>query len=175
MSENSEHSPDDNETETKTMEELPNDSCKSETKLMMHQTDATLLEDEEMPTYISVSSTTRPDDSDIVNAKQLENESREADKDRSPSPYPSDDQAASSVYVLSSGEETDQHPYNDEDDEEDGFGDSDGKLMKRSVQVMKKLSWFGLSWVDGGCLYIYSIIFIVSSIIVYLFVFFVFL
>ncbi|XP_024877648.1 uncharacterized protein DDB_G0283697-like isoform X1 [Temnothorax curvispinosus] len=122
MSENSEHSPDDTETETKAME--PNDSSKSEVKLMMNQTDAALLEDEEMPTYISVSSTTRPDDSDVVNAKQPENESsREVDRDRSLSPYPSDDQGASSVYVLSSGEETD-HPYNDEDDEEE-YGDSD--------------------------------------------------
>ncbi|EGI65767.1 hypothetical protein G5I_05673 [Acromyrmex echinatior] len=123
MSENSEHSPDDTETETKAMEDLPNDSSKSETKLM-NQADTALLEDEEMPTYISVSSITRPDDSDIVNVKQRENESREMEGDRSPSPYPSDDQAASSVYVLSSGEETDQHPYNDEDDE-DEYGDSD--------------------------------------------------
>ncbi|KYM78819.1 hypothetical protein ALC53_10739 [Atta colombica] len=123
MSENSDHSPDDTETETKAMEDLPNDSSKSETKLM-NQTDTALLEDEEMPTYISVSSITRPDDSDIVNMKQRENESREMEGDRSPSPYPSDDQAASSVYVLSSGEETDQHPYNDEDDE-DEYGDSD--------------------------------------------------
>jgi len=135
MSENSEHSPDDTETETKAMEELPNDSSKSEAKLMMNQTDAALLEDEEMPTYISVSSTTKPDDSDAVNIKQSENESREVEKmeemegDRSPSPCPSDDQAASSVYVLSSEEETDQHPYNDEDDE-DEYGDSDGKSLK---------------------------------------------
>ncbi|XP_018393684.1 PREDICTED: MATH and LRR domain-containing protein PFE0570w-like [Cyphomyrmex costatus] len=123
MSENSEHSPDDTETETKAMEDLPNDSSKSEAKLM-NQADAALLEDEEMPTYISVSSITRPDDSDIVNMKQSENESREIEGDRSQSPYNSDDQAASSVYVLSSGEETDQHPYNDEDDE-DEYGDSD--------------------------------------------------
>lgn len=127
MSENSEHSPDDTETETKAMEDLPNDSSKSETKLM-NQVDTALLEDEEMPTYISVSSITRPDDSD-VNMKQPENESQEVEEDRSPSPYPSDDQAASSVYVLSSGEETDQHPYNDEDDE-DEYGDSDGKFNR---------------------------------------------
>jgi hypothetical protein len=125
MSENNEHSADDTETETKAMEDPPNDSSKSETKLMMNQMSAALLEDEEMPTYISVSSTTRPDDSDIV--KQPENESQEMEEDRTPSPYPSDDQAASSVYVLSSEEETDQHPYNDEDDE-DEFADSDGKL-----------------------------------------------
>jgi len=34
------------------------------------------------------------------------------------------------LYVLSSGEETDQHPYNDEDDE-DEYGDSDGKLIRK--------------------------------------------
>ncbi|XP_011703878.1 PREDICTED: kinesin-related protein 4-like [Wasmannia auropunctata] len=124
MSENSEHSPDDTETETKAMEELPNDSSKSEAKLMMNQTGAALLEDEEMPTYISVSSTTRPDDSDGVNVKQSENESQEVERERSSSPYHSDDQAPSSVYVLSSEEETDQHPYNDEDDEDD-YGESD--------------------------------------------------
>lgn len=123
MAENSEHTGDDNEVETKAMEDQLNDSCKSEAKLM-NQTDAALLDDEEMPTYISVSSTSRRDDSDITNAKRQE----EMDEDRSPSPYPSDDQAASSVYVLSSGEDTDQHPYNDEDDE-DEYGDSDGKLM----------------------------------------------
>lgn len=130
MSGNSEHSPDDTETETKVMEDLPNDSSKSEAKLMMNQTDAAMLEDEEMPTYISVSSTTKPDESDVVNVKQSENKSQEMEEDRSPSPYPSDDQAASSVYVLSSEEETDQHPYNDEDDE-DEYGDSDGKLIKK--------------------------------------------
>ncbi|XP_012532399.1 kinesin-related protein 4 [Monomorium pharaonis] len=123
MSENNEHSPDDTETETGTREDPPNDSSKSEAKLMMNQMDAALLEDEEMPTYISVSSTTRPDDSDIV--KQSENQSQEMEETRSPSPYASDDQAASSVYVLSSEEdETDQHPYNDEDDE-DEYADSD--------------------------------------------------
>lgn len=126
MSENSEHSPDDTETETKTMENLPNDSSsKSETKLMMNQTDTALLEDEEMPTYISVSSVSRrEDDADVGNAKQRENVSIE--EEHSTSPYPSDDQAASSVYVLSSGEESEQLPYNDEDDE-DEYGDSDGK------------------------------------------------
>lgn len=136
MSENSEHSPDDTETETKAMENLPNDSSRSEAKLMMNQTGTALLEDEEMPTYISVSSTTRPDDSDDV--KQPENDSREVERDRSPSPYPSDDQGASSVYVLSSGEETDQHPYNDEDDE-DGYGDSDGELTKKKVRIAREI------------------------------------
>lgn len=125
MSETSEHSPDDTDAEAKTMEDLPNDSSKSETKLMMNQTSTALLEDEEMPTYISVSSISkREDDSDVANAKQAENVSME--EEHSPSPYPSDDQAASSVYILSSGEETDQLPYNDEDDE-DEYGDSDGK------------------------------------------------
>ncbi|XP_029658866.1 MATH and LRR domain-containing protein PFE0570w-like [Formica exsecta] len=123
MSENSEHPPDDNEAETKAMEDLPNDSSKSEVKLM-NRTEMAMLEDEEMPTYISVSSTSRRDDSDVINAKQQENMSQEMEEDCSPSPYPSDDQAASSVYVLSSEEDTDQHPYNDEDDE-DEYGDSD--------------------------------------------------
>ncbi|XP_025074857.1 kinesin-related protein 4-like [Pogonomyrmex barbatus] len=123
MSENSEHSPDDTETETKTMEDMPNDSSKSEARLM-NQTDAALLDDEEMPTYISVSSSMRPDDSDVVNAKPLKNETQEMEENRSPSPHPSEDRAPSSVYVLSSGEDTDQHPFNDEDDE-DEYGDSD--------------------------------------------------
>lgn len=125
MSENNEHSPDDTETETKATEDIPNDSTKSEVKLMMDRTDAALLEDEEMPTYISVSSISRRDDSsEVVNAKQPDNVPME--EEGSPSPYHSDDQAASSVYVLSSGEETDQLPYHDEDDE-DEYGDSDGK------------------------------------------------
>jgi len=127
MSENSERSPDDTETETKA-EDLPNDSSKSEAKLMMNRTDATLLEDEEMPTYISVSSTSRRDDSNVVNVgKQQESElQEEVEEDQCPSPYPSDDQAPSSVYVLSSEEETDHHPFNDEDDE-DEYADSEGR------------------------------------------------
>lgn len=131
MSENSEHSPDDTEAETKATENVPDDSSKSETKLMMDRTDAALLEDEEMPTYMSVSSISRRDDSsEVVNAKHPRIAPMQ--EERSPSPYTvmiSDDQAASSVYVVSSGEETDHLPYNDEDDE-DEYGDSDGKSMK---------------------------------------------
>lgn len=114
----------DDETRT-TTEDLPNDSCKSEAKLM-NQTDTALLDDEEMPTYISMSSTSRPDDSDVVNSKQQEDLSQEANKDHKPSSYPSDDE--SSVYVLSSDEDTDQHPSlrNDEDDEDEY--NTDGKL-----------------------------------------------
>lgn len=137
MSDNSEHPPDDNEAETKAVEDLPNDSCKSEVKLM-NRTDMTMLEDEEMPTYISVSSTSRRDDLDDVNAKQQENMSQEnisqeMEEDCSPSPYPSDDQAASSVYVLSSEEDMDQHPYNDEDDEDEY--DTDGKVICRMTGI----------------------------------------
>ncbi|XP_012230460.1 enolase-phosphatase E1-like isoform X2 [Linepithema humile] len=124
MSENSERSPDDTETETKAVEDLPNNSSKSEVKLMMNRTDATLLEDEEMPTYISVSSTSRRDDSDVVNVKQQDNEPQDVEEDHCPSPYNSDDQAPSSVYVLSSEEETDHHAFNDEDDE-DEYADSE--------------------------------------------------
>jgi len=94
---------------------------------LMNQTDTALLDDEEMPTYISMSSTSRPDDSDITNMKQQKDLSQEVDEDRNASPYPSDDQAASSVYVLSSGEDEDQHSYNYEDDEDEY--DSDGKLI----------------------------------------------
>lgn len=133
MSENSEHSPDDTEAETKAAENVPNDSSKSETKLIMDQTDAPLLEDEEMPTYISISSISRRDDSsEVVNAKQPGNVPME--EERSASPYHSDDQEGNSVYVLSSGEETgeDQLPYNDEDDE-DEYGDSDGKSINEYV------------------------------------------
>lgn len=140
MSDNSEHPPDDNEAETKAIEDLPNDSSKSEVKLM-NRTDAAMLEDEEMPTYISVSSTSRRDDSDVVNAKQQENMpqesmsqenmSQEMEEDCSESPYHSDNQAPSSVYVLSSEEDMDQHPYNDEDDEDEYDGDTDGKVIHR--------------------------------------------
>lgn len=132
MSDNSEHPPDDNEAETKAVEDVPNDSSKSEMKLM-NRTDMAMLEDEEMPTYISVSSTSRRDDSDVVNARQQENMSQEVEEDRSPSPYPSDDQAASSVYVLSSEEDMDQHPYNDEDDEDEY--DTDGKVTRGITEI----------------------------------------
>lgn len=44
--------------------------------------------------------------------------------DHSRSPYPSDDQGGGSIYVLSSGEESNRG-YNDE--EEDEYADSEGK------------------------------------------------
>lgn len=128
MSESNERSPDDTETETKVVEDLPNDSSKSEVKLMMNRTDATLLEDEEMPTYISVSSTSRRDDSDVINIKQQQDEPQNVEEDHCQSPYNSDDQAPSSVYVLSSEEETGFHAFDDEDE----FADSEGKLLKRN-------------------------------------------
>lgn len=135
------------EVETKVIEDLPNDSCRSEAKLM-NQTDAALLDDEEMPTYISVSSTSRPDDSNVTNAKQQEDLSQEMDEDRSRSPYPSDDQAASSVYVLSSGDDTDQHPFNDEDDE-DEYGDSDGKLVDEKTWQNDGIVCFCMCCIDS--------------------------
>lgn len=113
MSENGEHSPDDTETEKNVLEE---DLSKSETKLMMNQSNTALLEDEEMPTYISVSSLSRREHSD-VNVKLQENVSMEEEC----SPCPSDDQAASSIYVLSSGDE----------DDEDEYADTDGKLLRK--------------------------------------------
>lgn len=122
MSETNEHSVDDTETEPKTVD-LPNDSIKSEVKLMMNQTDTALLEDEEMPTYISVSSTSRPNDSDVVNAKQQENVSQEMQENHSASPAPcSDDEEGNSVYVVSSEEDTE---HEDED------GDSEGKITRK--------------------------------------------
>lgn len=140
MSDNSEHPPDDNEAETKAVEDLPNDSSKSEVKLM-DRTDTAMLEDEEMPTYISVSSTSRRDDSDVVNAKQKENisqentpqenMSQEMEEDRSPSPYPSDDQAGSVCIVSSEGASEDMDQHND-DDYEDEY-ETDGKVIRRMI------------------------------------------
>lgn len=127
MSETNEHSADDTETETKTVEDLPNDSIKSEIKLMMNQTDLALLEDEEMPTYISVSSTSRPNDSDVVNAKQQENLSQEMQENHSPSPAPSEE--GRSVIAVSSEEENDT----DHEDEDEDSGE--GKVIQGGIQI----------------------------------------
>lgn len=70
------------------------------------------------------------------------------DEDRSRSPYPSDDQAASSVYVLSSGDDTDQHPFNDEDDE-DEYGDSDGKLVDEKTWQNDGIVYFCMCCIDS--------------------------
>ena len=66
----------------------------------------------------------KSEDSDIDNAKQQSRVPLE--EDNSQSPYRSDDQGGGSIYVLSSGEES-NHPYNDED--EDEYADSEGKKM----------------------------------------------
>ncbi|XP_076243211.1 uncharacterized protein LOC143184672 isoform X2 [Calliopsis andreniformis] len=97
-----------------------NEQSKSDTSMLNNGTEQPMLEDEEMPTYISVSSPSRRDDSDMNVLKHQERIPMEEDHSRSP--YPSDDQGGGSVYVLSSGEES-THPYNEEDEEE--YADSE--------------------------------------------------
>ncbi|KAG7189736.1 hypothetical protein KM043_017402 [Ampulex compressa] len=118
MSEQSEHASEETETEAK---EEPDKEKIGRSESETNQTDPPMLEDEEMPTYISVSSPSRRDDSEVNNSKRHENVPMEEDHSRSP--YPSDDQGGGSVYVLSSGDESDQHAYNEEEEEE--YGDSE--------------------------------------------------
>ncbi|KOC63412.1 hypothetical protein WH47_01901 [Habropoda laboriosa] len=119
MSEENEHTSEDTEAEMNT-ENHSKQQSKSETSMLNNETEQPMLEDEEMPTYISVSSPSRREDSDVNNTKQQDRIPIEEDHSRSP--YPSDDQGGGSIYVLSSGEET-THGYNDEEDDE--YADSD--------------------------------------------------
>ncbi|CAK9797491.1 hypothetical protein ANTQUA_LOCUS1189 [Anthophora quadrimaculata] len=119
MSEENEHTSEDTETEMNT-ESHSKQQSKSETSMLNNETEQPMLEDEEMPTYISVSSPSRREDSDLNNTKQQDRIPVEEDHSRSP--YPSDDQGGGSIYVLSSGEES-NHGYNDEEDDE--YADSD--------------------------------------------------
>ncbi|XP_012350178.1 MATH and LRR domain-containing protein PFE0570w isoform X3 [Apis florea] len=114
MSEENEHTSEETEAEMNT-ENHDKEQSKSETCMLNNETEQPMLEDEEMPTYISVSTPSKREDSDINNAKQ---QSRiPLEEDNSQSPYHSDDQGGGSIYVLSSGEES-NHPYNDEDEDE---------------------------------------------------------
>ncbi|XP_015191164.1 PREDICTED: kinesin-related protein 4-like isoform X2 [Polistes dominula] len=100
-------------------EESDENQPKSEDAMIMVDSETPMLEDEEMPTYISVSTSSKCEDSDVSNVKHHEEDS--PTKEQSGSPCNSEQEGPASVYVLSSEEETDQH-Y-DEDDVD--CGDSD--------------------------------------------------
>ncbi|XP_031846784.1 uncharacterized protein LOC116433145 isoform X2 [Nomia melanderi] len=117
MSEENEHTSEETETEMNA-ETRSSEQCKNEASILNNETEQPMLEDEEMPSYISVSTPSRREDSD-VNTKQ---DRIPVEEDHSRSPYPSDDQGGGSIYVLSSGEES-NHPYNNE--EEDEYADSE--------------------------------------------------
>ncbi|XP_078041701.1 uncharacterized protein LOC144472462 isoform X2 [Augochlora pura] len=119
MSKENEHTSEDTETEMNP-ENHSGEQSKSDTSLLNNETGQPMLEDEEMPTYISVSTPSRREDSDVNNTKQQDRIPIEEDHSRSA--YPSDDQGGGSIYVLSSGEES-NHAYNDE--EEDDYADSE--------------------------------------------------
>ena len=111
MSQRNEHTSDETESEMHAKNHNKEQS-KCETSMLNNETEQPMLEDEEMPTYISVSTPSKREDSDISNTKQVDRIPIEEDHSRSP--YPSDDQGGGSIYVLSSGEES-THPYNDEE------------------------------------------------------------
>ncbi|XP_043248486.1 kinesin-related protein 4-like [Colletes gigas] len=119
MSEENEHTSEETDTEMNAGNHT-NEQSKSGASILNNETEEPMLEDEEMPTYISVSSPSRREDANVNNTKQHNTIPMEEDHSRSP--YPSDDQGGGSIYVLSSGEES-NHPYNDDDD--DDYGDSD--------------------------------------------------
>ncbi|XP_015430039.1 PREDICTED: stress response protein NST1-like isoform X1 [Dufourea novaeangliae] len=120
MSEENQHTSEETEEEMNA-ENHSNEQSKSDTSILNNEMEQPMLEDEEMPTYISVSTPSRREESDINNTKQQDRIPIEEDHSRSP--YPSDDQGGGSIYVLSSGEES-NHPYNNED-EEDEYADSE--------------------------------------------------
>ncbi|OAD52683.1 hypothetical protein WN48_00386 [Eufriesea mexicana] len=118
MSEENEHTSEETEAEMNA-ENHNKEQSKSDTSMLNNETEQPMLEDEEMPTYISVSSPSRRENPDVNNTKQ--DRAPPIEEDHSRSPYSSDDQGGYSIYVLSSGEES-NHPYNDEEDE---YPDSD--------------------------------------------------
>ncbi|XP_012287455.1 uncharacterized protein LOC105703546 [Orussus abietinus] len=94
-------------------EEIPG-ARRCEADSRMTETDMSMLEDEEMPTYISVSSPSRMEDTIGERRQHLSEVGKE---DPSPSPCRSDEQGGDdSVYVVSSGEETDRPPYPEDED-----------------------------------------------------------
>lgn len=128
MSEENEHTSEETDTEMNAGNRTSEQS-KSGTSMLNNETEVPMLEDEEMPTYISVSSPSRREDADVSNAKQQDRIPMEEDHSRSP--YPNDDQGGGRIiYVLSSGEESTRASNDDEDDE---FADSEGK---RQIKVL---------------------------------------
>lgn len=121
MSEQKERVSSDIEMNNQTEKEESNENhSKSVDAMAMAHSETPMLEDEEMPTYISVSTSSKCEDSDISNAKHHEEES--PTKEQSHSPCTSEQEGPASVYVLSSEEETD--PRYDDDDGD--YGNSDG-------------------------------------------------
>ena len=82
-----------------------------------------MIEDEEMPTFSSVSSSTKPNNSVATHEQRMDDVPSK--RDRTPSPEPSDDQDNESIYVVSSSGETDRNPDDIEEEEEDDY-DSEG-------------------------------------------------
>ncbi|XP_046833714.1 uncharacterized protein DDB_G0283697-like isoform X1 [Vespa crabro] len=123
MSKQKEHISSDIEmsNQTEKEESIENHSKSVEVMAMAHS-ETPMLEDEEMPTYISVSTSSKCEDSDISNAKHHEEES--PTKEQSRSPCTSEREGPASVYVLSSEEETNYEEYYRDYGERD-YGDSD--------------------------------------------------
>ena len=84
-----------------------------------------MLEDEEMPTYVSVSSPSRPEDAEIRNEQQ--EEVAPLVDNRNSSPYPNDDEGGGSIYVVSSGEESNRSHFDEDDDTNEEY-DTDGNV-----------------------------------------------
>ncbi|XP_066592522.1 repetitive organellar protein-like [Prorops nasuta] len=91
------------------------------------QPESSMLEDEEMPTYISVSSISKQEDVDAEETR-TEKEPPDSPEDQSTrSPYRSDDQGGGgSVYVVSSSGEEENEQQLDMVDEEEEYEESEG-------------------------------------------------
>lgn len=99
--------------------------------------DISMLEDEEMPTYSTISNSTKPNNS-VTNHNQRMNDVP-MEKSRSQSPEPSEDQDNEdneSIYVVSSTADTDRNF--DDIDEEEGDYDSEGIIMLNNLQFIFK-------------------------------------
>ena len=101
------------------------DDKQSQDKVEVYRKDSdiSMLEDEEMPTYSSISSSIKPNNSVSTHEQRMIDIPLE--KERSPSPEPSEDQDNESVYVVSSTADTDRNPDDIEDEEEENY-DSEG-------------------------------------------------
>ncbi|XP_054010190.1 kinesin-related protein 4-like isoform X1 [Hylaeus anthracinus] len=118
MSEENEHTSEETDTEMNSRNHT-NEQSKSGVSMLNNETEEPMLDDEEMPTYLSLSSPSGREGRSVNNTKEQDRIPMEEDHSRSP--YPSDDQGGGSIYVLSSGEESTQ-PYGEDEDE---YADSD--------------------------------------------------
>ncbi|XP_043285847.1 probable serine/threonine-protein kinase kinX isoform X2 [Venturia canescens] len=93
---------------------IKNDEGSPSKNVSETETEPAMLDEEEMPSYISLNSLPNPDESRAEQNVPQQSQAPTNPEERASSPYQSE-QGAESVCVLSSGEESDRRPYAMED------------------------------------------------------------